>query len=101
MPKLDIIVASTRPGRSGLQVGQWVASDADVHGGFSEVELVDLREVNLPFMDEPHHRRLSQNTHQHTIDWSATVAETDAFVYEPVGLVSCGGISAGTRAPHR
>jgi hypothetical protein len=33
------------------------------HGGFTDVELVDLAEVNLPFMNEPHHPRLAQYTH--------------------------------------
>lgn len=124
MAKLEIIIASTRPGRIGLPIGQWIRQDAVVHGGFSEVELVDLLDVNLPFMNEPHHPRLGRYTHQHTLDWSAKVAESDAFVfvmpeynygynaelknaidylhsewkYKPVGLVSYGGISAGTRA---
>jgi NAD(P)H-dependent FMN reductase len=122
--KLEIIVASTRPGRVGLPIGQWVEKEAVAHGGFSEVELVDLAEVNLPFMDEPNHPRLRQYTHQHTLDWSAKVAEADAFVfvmpeynsginaplknaldylnhewhYKPLGLVSYGGVSGGVRA---
>ncbi|MDX6311943.1 MAG: hypothetical protein QOF44_1407 [Streptomyces sp.] len=124
MAKLKIIVASTRPGRVGLTVGQWVEAEARTHGGFADVELVDLAEVNLPFMNEPHHPRLAQYVHQHTRDWSAKVAEADAFVFvmpeynygynaelknaidylhnewhhKPVGLVSYGGVSAGTRA---
>jgi NAD(P)H-dependent FMN reductase len=124
MAKLKIIVASTRPGRIGPTVGWWVEAEARAHGGFAEVELVDLAEVNLPFMNEPHHPRLAQYTHQHTRDWSAKVAEADAFVFvmpeynygynaelknaidylhnewhhKPVGLVSYGGVSAGTRA---
>jgi NAD(P)H-dependent FMN reductase len=124
MAKLKIIVASTRPGRIGPTVGRWVEAEARAHGGFAEVELVDLAEVNLPFMNEPHHPRLAQYTHQHTRDWSAKVAEADAFVFvmpeynygynaelknaidylhnewhhKPVGLVSYGGVSAGTRA---
>ncbi|WP_285566237.1 NADPH-dependent FMN reductase [Actinoallomurus iriomotensis] len=124
MAKLEIIVASTRPGRVGLPIGQWVEKEAAAHGGFAEVELVDLAEVNLPFMDEPNHPRLRRYTHQHTLDWSAKVDEADAFVfvmpeynsginaplknaldylnhewhYKPVGLVSYGGVSAGVRA---
>jgi len=47
-------------------------SDADLdalaHGGFDEIELVDLAEVNLPFMNEPHHPRLGKYSHQHTRD---------------------------------
>lgn len=124
MKKLHIIVASTRPGRLGPSVARWVQTEAAVHGGFTEIEFVDLAEVNLPFMNEPHHPRLGQYTHQHTRDWSAKVAEADAFVfvmpeynygynaelknaidylhsewhYKPVGMVSYGGVSAGTRA---
>jgi NAD(P)H-dependent FMN reductase len=122
--KLEIIIASTRPGRVGLPVGQWTEAQAVAHGGFAEVELVDLAEVNLPFMDEPNHPRLGKYTHQHTRDWSAKVKEADAFVfvhpeynhgltaplknaidylhhewsYKPVGLVGYGGVAAGTRA---
>ncbi|MFF2129891.1 NADPH-dependent FMN reductase [Streptomyces olivochromogenes] len=124
MAKLKIIIASTRPGRIGLTIGEWFETHAKEHGGFDEIELVDLAEVNLPFMNEPHHPRLGQYTHQHTRDWSAKVAEADAFVfvmpeynfgynaelknaidylhrewqYKAVGLVSYGGVSAGTRA---
>ncbi|MFB6770728.1 NADPH-dependent FMN reductase [Streptomyces sp. NPDC056337] len=124
MSKLEIIVASTRPGRLGPSVARWVESEAVAHSGFDEIEVVDLAEVNLPFMNEPHHPRLGRYTHQHTRDWSAKVAEADAFVfvmpeynygynaelknaidylhtewqYKPVGMVSYGGVSAGTRA---
>ncbi len=122
-PTLMIIIASTRPGRVGLPVAQWFERRARTHGGFA-IDLVDLAALNLPFMDEPNHPRLRQYTHQHTKDWSARVAAADAFVfvmpeynygfnaplknaidylqhewaYKPVGFVSYGGISAGTRA---
>jgi len=122
-PTLMIIIASTRPGRVGLPVAQWFERRAITHGGFV-IDLVDLAALNLPFMDEPNHPRLRQYTHQHTKDWSAQVAAADAFVfvmpeynygfnaplknaidylqhewaYKPVGFVSYGGISAGTRA---
>ncbi len=122
-PTLMIIIASTRPGRVGLPVAQWFERRARTHSGFA-IDLVDLAALNLPFMDEPNHPRLRQYTHQHTKDWSARVAAADAFVfvmpeynygfnaplknaidylqhewaYKPVGFVSYGGISAGTRA---
>ncbi|MEO3813803.1 NAD(P)H-dependent oxidoreductase [Sphaerisporangium sp. B11E5] len=124
MAKLQIILASTRPGRVGLPVARWIEEAARAQGSFEEVELVDLAEVGLPFLDEPHHPRLRTYVHQHTKDWSAKVAEADAFVfvmpeynygysaplknaldylhhewaYKPVGLVSYGGVAAGTRA---
>jgi NAD(P)H-dependent FMN reductase len=122
-PRLMIVIASTRPGRVGLPVGEWFAGRARAHGGF-EVDVADLAEIALPFMDEPKHPRLRQYTHQHTKDWSARVDAADAFAfvhpeynyglnaplknaldylnqewrYKPLGLVSYGGVSAGTRA---
>jgi NAD(P)H-dependent FMN reductase len=122
--KLEIIIASTRPGRVGPSVARWIRDEAVEHGGFDEVELVDLAEVNLPFMNEPHHPRLRRYVHQHTKDWAAKVIEADAFIlvmpeynygfnaelknaldylnqewhYTPVGLVSYGGVAAGARA---
>jgi NAD(P)H-dependent FMN reductase len=122
--KLEIIVASTRPGRVGLPVAKWLEDEAKAHGGFDEVEIVDLAVVNLPFFNEPKHPRLGEYEHQHTKDWSAKVAEADAFVfvmpeynhgfnavlknaldyltlewrYKAAGLASYGGVAAGTRA---
>ena len=122
-PTLMIVIASTRPGRIGLPVGEWFEARALGHGGF-DIDLVDLKELGLPFMDEPRHPRLREYAHQHTKDWSARVDAADAFVfvhpeynygmtaplknaldylsqewnYKPLGFVSYGGISAGTRA---
>ena len=123
MPTLQIIIASTRPGRVGLPVADWFAARASAHGGF-DLDVADLAELDLPMMDEPNHPRLQRYEHQHTKDWSARVSAADAFVmitpeynhsynaplknaidflhkeweYKPVGFVSYGGIAAGTRA---
>ncbi len=78
MPKLNVVVASTRPGRIGYPVAQWFVDLAREHGGF-DVELVDLAEVNLPLLDEPNHPRLGQYVHDHTERWSASVDAADAF----------------------
>jgi NAD(P)H-dependent FMN reductase len=122
-PTLQIIIASTRPGRVGPSVAAWFRDRAIKTGDF-EVELIDLAEVNLPMFDEPKHPRLGQYVHQHTKDWSATIRRGDAYVfvvpeynfgfnaaiknaidylnqewqYKPLGFVSYGGVAAGTRA---
>jgi len=122
-PILQIIIASTRPGRVGPSVASWINERAIAHGGF-DVELIDLAEVNLPMFDEPKHPRFRQYVHQHTKDWSATIDRADAFIFvvpeynygfnaaiknaidylnaewqhKPVGFVSYGGVAAGTRA---
>lgn len=122
-PALAIVVASTRPGRVGLPVARWFEQRAREDGRFA-VTLVDLAEVGLPFLDEPHHPRLRRYTKPHTVAWSATVEAQDAFVFvlpeynygfnaviknaldflhaewkhKPVAFVSYGGVAAGTRA---
>jgi NAD(P)H-dependent FMN reductase len=123
MSQLQVIVASTRKGRSGLAVAQWFLERARQHGQFT-VELVDLQAVNLPLLDEPNHPRLRQYQHAHTKAWSASVSRADAYVfvtpeynysappalinaldyvymewnYKAAGFVSYGGISGGTRS---
>ncbi len=123
MLKLKIILASTRQGRKGSAVAEWITSVAKADARF-ETELVDLKEVNLPFMDEPNHPRLRKYMHDHTKAWSALIDGADAFIFvmpeynygytaplknaidflfqewaqKPVGLVSYGGVSGGLRA---
>ena len=122
-PKLYVIAVSTRPGRAGLPICQWTFERARAHGAL-DVELVDLKEQNLPMFDEPRHPRLQQYEHEHTRRWSAKVAAADAFIFvtpeydhstppslvnalvylahewahKPVGFVSYGGPAGGTRA---
>jgi NAD(P)H-dependent FMN reductase len=122
-PILQIVIASTRPGRVGKPVADWFEDQAKRHGGF-HVEMVDLAEVNLPFFDEPNHPRLREYTHDHTKAWSETVSRGDAYVFvtpeynygfnavlknaldylsaewafKPALIVSYGGVAAGTRA---
>ena len=122
-PVLQIVVASTRPGRRGIAIATWLEQLAEQHAGFA-VELVDLAEVGLPVFDEPNHPRLQQYTHEHTRAWAATIARGDAFLFvtpeynhsfpgslknaldylslewadKAAGIVSYGGVSAGLRA---
>jgi NAD(P)H-dependent FMN reductase len=123
MPRLLIVIASTRPGRIGLPVAEWFTARAAGHGGY-ELEVVDLAELALPLFDEPNHPRLRTYTKDHTHAWSAIVDAADAVVmvtaeynygypaplknaidflhhewrYKPVGFVSYGGVAAGTRS---
>lgn len=122
-PKLLVVIASVRDGRVGRSVGDWFAGFAEEHGGF-EVEIADLKEIDLPLMTEPNHPRLKQYTQEKTWEWSRTVEAADAFAfvmpeynyfataplisaidylvqewaYKPVGIVSYGGVSGGLRA---
>ncbi|HZZ96267.1 MAG TPA: NAD(P)H-dependent oxidoreductase, partial [Jatrophihabitantaceae bacterium] len=80
MPRLLIVTASTRPGRIGPAISRWFEQVAREHGGF-EVEVADLAELNLPFLDEANHPRLGRYDHEHTKRWSAIVDRADAVVF--------------------
>ena len=45
----------------------------DCDSGFSDVEILDLAEIRLPFLDEPHHPRLGKYTLPHTLAWADAV----------------------------
>ena len=115
MMHLQIVIVSTREQRQGPAVARWFHTQAERHAGFDQ-ELVDLADANHP--------RLANYMHEHTKRWSAIVSRADAFVfvtpeynygsppslvnaldyllrewaYKPVGFVSYGGISGGTRS---
>ena len=52
MLKIAIIIGSTRPGRNGEAVAKWVYEIAQKRSD-AEFELVDIKDFNLPILDEP------------------------------------------------
>lgn len=123
MPRLEVVITSTRERRGGGAVAEWFVERARRHGKF-DVGTVDLRELALPLLDEPNHPVKRQYEHEHTKKWSAIVAAADAFVfvvpeynygmppallnaldylyhewsYKPAAFVSYGGASGGMRS---
>ena len=123
LPRLHIVICSTRPGRVGPSVARWFHEFAGNHGKF-DAQLIDLVDFNLPVYDEPVHPKMQDYKHEHTRKWSKSVAAADAYVfvtpeynyspppslinaldyvykewnYKPCGFVSYGGVSGGLRA---
>jgi NAD(P)H-dependent FMN reductase len=123
VPRVLLLIASVRSGRVGGTVGDWVEQRLVAHAGF-EIDRVDLAELRLPLMDEPHHPKLRQYVGEPARAWSARVDAADAFVFvmpeynhsftaplknaldylvhewawKPVGLVAYGGLAGGARA---
>ena len=121
--KLTVVLASVRDGRAGEAIAQWFVTRAKEHGKF-DIEIADLKELNLPIMNEPQHPRLKKYVHESSKRWSGIVGGSDAFVfvtpeynytmppalvnaldtvyhewtYKPVGFVSYGGVSGGIRS---
>ena len=123
MVTVGVIVGSTRPGRVGSLVAGWVVELARSLP-CAEIDLIELADVALPFLDEPEHASTKLYTQQHTREWSARIDALDAvilvtpeynfsfpaplknaldYLYDewankPVAMVGYGGTSSGTRA---
>ena len=119
-----VVVASSRPGRLGPRVAEWFLRATAAERAGIDVDLADLAEIDLPMLDEPEHPSGGVYQHEHTRRWSERVAAADAFVlvtpeynygmpavlknaldylhaewaWKPVGFVSYGNTSAGTRS---
>lgn len=80
MLKIAIIIGSTRPGRNGAAVAQWAYEIARQRRD-AEFELVDIKDYNLPLLDEPVPPSMGQYSQPHTKRWAAKIASFDAFVF--------------------
>lgn len=95
-PRIGIIVGSTRPIRIGRQIADVVAdvvaeSVADVVADVaadhvrddnrSAPVLLDLREIALPFLDEPTPPSSGERTLSHSRAWSQTISGLDGCVF--------------------
>ena len=123
MLNVAIILGSTRPGRNGEAVAKWVHEIARRRTD-ATFELIDVKDFNLPLLDEPMPPSLGQYSQPHTRAWAAKIAEFDAFVFvtpeynhgipgalknaidflfrewnhKAAGFVSYGGYANGSRA---
>jgi NAD(P)H-dependent FMN reductase/GNAT superfamily N-acetyltransferase len=121
-----VLVCTSRPGALGPAVAEWLIEAIAPRAAELDVELVpvSLGELNLPFLDEEEHPSSGVYRHEHTRRWSAVVDAADGFVavtpeynfgmpatlknaldylsrewaWKPIGFVSYGNTSAGTRS---
>ncbi|EWT03671.1 FMN reductase [Intrasporangium oryzae NRRL B-24470] len=82
MKQLRVIVSSTRPGRIGPKVAEWVAAQASAQATADEweVKLLDLSAIDLPFFNEEDMPRNGNYAFEHTKAWASEVFESDAIV---------------------
>jgi NAD(P)H-dependent FMN reductase len=123
MLRVAVILGSTRPGRNGEAVAKWVYEVAKKRTD-GEFEYVDIKDYNLPLLDEPIPPSLGQYSKEHAKSWAAKINSFDAFVFvtaeynhgipgalknaidflykewnnKVAGFVSYGGGALGTRA---
>lgn len=119
-----IIWGSSRRGRKGEVVTNWVKHQVTADGRF-EIDYVDLQEQKLPFFDEPQSPfdmdSLDDYTHPESKAWAQRVATSEAYLFitpeynrsipgvlknaidtvgkpwinKPAGIISYGGLSGG------
>lgn len=121
-----VLVCSTRPGALGPAIGSWLTETVAPRAVELGAELVPvaLADLGLPFLDEEQHPSSGVYAHDHTRRWSATVDAADGVIvvtpeynygmpatlknaldylgrewaWKPIGFVSYGNTSAGTRS---
>jgi NAD(P)H-dependent FMN reductase len=79
-PRVAVVIGSTRPTRICPGIATWVLRAAQEESPL-RYELIDLAEVNLPFLDEPLKAALGQYEHEHTRAWSRLVSSYDGFLF--------------------
>src|SRR5467141_2584673 len=80
MLRIAIIIGSTRPGRNSEAVGKWVYEIAQRRSD-AEFELVDIKDYNLPLLDEPMSPMMGQYSKPHTKTWAAKIGSFDGYVF--------------------
>jgi NAD(P)H-dependent FMN reductase len=76
-PRIGIVVSTTRPGRIGPKVARWVA-DLAPYGVRAEV--VDLAEVDLPFLADRAMPAQGDYDQPSTLAWSEKVRGLDGLI---------------------
>jgi NAD(P)H-dependent FMN reductase len=77
-PKIGVILGSTRTGRRGAVVADWVLERARDRA--ADYELIDLVEHPLPFIEEPIPPMAGRYSNASTLEWASVIAPYDGFI---------------------
>ncbi len=123
MSKILIIWGSTREGRKGEIVANWVKKLVEQQSDI-EFEFIDLKDWDLPFYNDPNLASSGNYSYDSTKKWSEKISEGDGYLIiapeynhappavlknaldllfkewnkKPVAFVSYGGSAGGARA---
>ena len=78
--KPAIVLGSTRPGRKGEAVANWVLGKAKERPD-ADYELIDLVDYPLPHLDEAMPASRGVYAGEHTKAWSAKIGEFDGYIF--------------------
>ena len=80
VPRIAVVIGSTRDTRFGEKPARWIYEIAAARDDM-EVELVDLRDFELPFFNEVASNAWVPTRDPEGVRWQRTVAEFDGFVF--------------------
>jgi len=80
MIKIAVIIGSTRPGRNGKVVADWVCEIANQRTD-AIFELVDIKDYHLPLLDEEKPAAMGNYKQDHTIAWAKKINDFDGFIF--------------------
>ena len=80
MAHIQVIIGSTRPGRTGKAIGDWFFKQLDENNYNATFELVDLVDYNLPLLDESNLPAMQQYTQDHTKKWAEKISQADGYI---------------------
>jgi NAD(P)H-dependent FMN reductase len=82
MLKIAIVTGSTRPNRNNEAVAKWAFELARKRpANEATFEFVDIKDYNLPLLDEPVPPSMGQYSKEHTKKWAAKIASFDGFIF--------------------
>ena len=79
-PKIALIIGSTRKTRFADIPAQWMLAQAKARADM-DVELVDLRDFDLPLFDEPASNAYMPSSSPAAVAWQKKVAGFDGYIF--------------------
>jgi NAD(P)H-dependent FMN reductase len=79
-PRVGIIIGTTREGRFGDRPAAWIKKLADKHGKV-DTEIVDLRDYQIPFFDQPGSPAYVGTHHDEAKRWEQKMGELDGYIF--------------------
>jgi NAD(P)H-dependent FMN reductase len=80
LPRIGIVLGSTREGRFADRPTEWLVNIAKARTD-AAFEVVDLRDYPMPFFDEPRSPMITPPKNEVALRWGKKVAELDAFIF--------------------
>ena len=79
-PRIALIIGSTRATRFADKPAQWMLKQAQARDDMT-IELVDLRDYELPLFNEMASNKWMPSTDAHAVKWQKKLAEFDGFIF--------------------